>query len=117
VVRSRFWKSQRRRRPEKATDWELDLDQIPSDEELSPAFLGEIDETKLHTALDALPDVFRVVVLMFYFEDLSYRQIAEQLELPIGTVMSRLARAKQHLRTSLTAEAEQASSRRELAKR
>ena len=38
---------------------------------------------------------------MFYFEELSYQEIAEQLEIPIGTVMSRLSRAKGHLRRRL----------------
>jgi predicted DNA-binding protein YlxM (UPF0122 family) len=39
----------------------------------------------------------RLPVVLFYFQDLSYREIAEALELPIGTVMSRLARARQQL--------------------
>ena len=38
---------------------------------------------------------------MYYFENLAYREIAEKLKLPIGTVMSRLARAKGHLRAKL----------------
>jgi len=41
------------------------------------------------------------VLLMFYFEDRAYREIAEELDLPIGTVMSRLARAKSQLRSRL----------------
>ena len=40
-------------------------------------------------------------MILFYFEDFSYRDIAEQMDLPIGTVMSRLARAKAHLRARL----------------
>ena len=42
-----------------------------------------------------------MVVAMFYFEECSYREIAEKLDLPMGTVMSRLARAKGHLRSKL----------------
>jgi RNA polymerase sigma-70 factor (ECF subfamily) len=40
---------------------------------------------------------------LYYFEELSYRQIAEHMDVPIGTVMSRLARAKTHLRRRLEA--------------
>jgi RNA polymerase sigma-70 factor (ECF subfamily) len=61
----------------------------------------EIDEEKLQQALIELPDEYRIVLVMFYFEGCSYREIAEQLELPPGTVMSRLARAKAHLRKRL----------------
>jgi len=59
------------------------------------------DEERLQEALAELPYDYRVVVLMFYFEELSYREIAEQLQLPVGTVMSRLSRAKAQLRVKL----------------
>jgi RNA polymerase sigma-70 factor (ECF subfamily) len=63
--------------------------------------LPDIDPEQLQQALGELPEVFRTPVILYYFEDFSYRDIAEQMELPIGTVMSRLARAKAHLRARL----------------
>src|SRR5262245_5384739 len=61
----------------------------------------EIDVAKLQLALDELEEGFRTPLILFYFEEFSYRDIAEQMELPIGTVMSRLARAKAYLRAKL----------------
>jgi RNA polymerase sigma-70 factor (ECF subfamily) len=63
--------------------------------------LPEIDPERLQQALDELPEVFRTPIILYYFEDFSYRDIAEQMDLPLGTVMSRLARAKAHLRARL----------------
>jgi RNA polymerase sigma-70 factor (ECF subfamily) len=60
-----------------------------------------MDRDCLQSALDELPDEFRLVVTMFYFEELSYRDIAAALKLPLGTVMSRLSRAKGRLRQRL----------------
>ncbi|MGQ9505810.1 MAG: RNA polymerase sigma factor [Thermogutta sp.] len=59
------------------------------------------DEEMIQLALKSLSEEQRIMVLMFYFEDLSYKEIAEQLGIPIGTVMSRLARAKAVLRKRL----------------
>jgi RNA polymerase sigma-70 factor (ECF subfamily) len=63
--------------------------------------LPEIDPERLQQALNELPEGFRTPLILFYFDDFSYRDIAEQMDLPIGTVMSRLARAKAHLRGRL----------------
>jgi RNA polymerase sigma-70 factor (ECF subfamily) len=63
--------------------------------------MPEIDPAKLQNALNELDETFRTPIILFYFEDFSYRDIAEQMELPIGTVMSRLARAKAYLRSRL----------------
>ena len=57
----------------------------------------------VHQALKLLPDEFRLVVLMFYFEEKSYAEIASELEIPMGTVMSRLNRGRQHLKQALEA--------------
>jgi len=66
-----------------------------------PEAPSSIDQEDLARALNRLPDEFREPLILFYFEDLKYREIAEALEAPIGTVMSRLARAKAMLRTAL----------------
>jgi RNA polymerase sigma factor (sigma-70 family) len=52
-------------------------------------------------AIEALPDGERETLLLFAWEDLSYQGVAEALELPIGTVRSRLNRARAHLRELL----------------
>jgi RNA polymerase sigma-70 factor (ECF subfamily) len=70
-----------------------------------PDLPPEIDPDELQKALDELPEAFRTPLILFYFEEFSYRDIAEQMDLPIGTVMSRLARAKAHLRARLVPDA------------
>jgi RNA polymerase sigma-70 factor (ECF subfamily) len=62
----------------------------------------DLDPAKLQLALNELDEAFRTPIILYYFEEFSYRDIAEQMDLPIGTVMSRLARAKTYLRTALT---------------
>lgn len=78
---------------------------VVDDEMLTEGDAPDEDEIErrdwVQAALEQLPIEFRTVVLMYYFEHLSYVQIAEQLELPMGTVMSRLSRAKSHLRRCL----------------
>ena len=69
--------------------------------EALPDPLPEVDSQQLQLALNELPEVFRTPIILFYFEDFGYREIAEQMDLPIGTVMSRLARAKTFLRNRL----------------
>jgi RNA polymerase sigma-70 factor (ECF subfamily) len=53
---------------------------------------------RLADAIETLPDGEREALLLFAWEDLSYQSIAEALELPIGTVRSRLNRARAYLR-------------------
>lgn len=67
---------------------------------------GEIDPAKVQAALNELDETFRTPLILFYFEEFSYKDIADQMELPIGTVMSRLARAKAYLRAKLFPAAE-----------
>jgi len=63
--------------------------------------IGRSDIDAVRCAIDQLPVIFREVVLLCDVEDASYREIAEILSIPIGTVMSRLARARKMVRESL----------------
>ena len=60
------------------------------------------DRQMLHKALENLPAEYREVVILRELEGLTYKEIAEVADTPIGTVMSRLARARKRLRTALS---------------
>jgi RNA polymerase sigma-70 factor (ECF subfamily) len=102
ILRHAFLRSVRRRGAGEKMSVGFDFDLLPDEtSETDPFAPFEFDREELQTALDELPVEFRLVVLMFYYEDCSYREIATRLEMPLGTVMSRLARAKQRLRQRL----------------
>jgi RNA polymerase sigma-70 factor (ECF subfamily) len=62
---------------------------------------------KLNDAVAALPDPYRQVLLLADVEELAYKEVAETLDIPIGTVMSRLHRARRKLRELLSEFAQQ----------
>jgi RNA polymerase sigma-70 factor, ECF subfamily len=68
--------------------------------------LQQVDRQSLAQALDALPVEFREVLVLRELEGLSYKEIAAIADLPIGTVMSRLARARKRLQQSLQSPAQ-----------
>jgi len=63
-------------------------------------FDGLLDDD-ITCAIDSLPENFRIAVTLSYLEGLSYKEIAEILDCPVGTVMSRLYRGRRLLRESL----------------
>jgi len=58
-------------------------------------------ETEVKAAIEALPESFRMCVLLADVEGFAYKEIAEMLEIPIGTVMSRLHRGRKALQRAL----------------
>jgi len=62
---------------------------------------ARVSISRVADAIDSLPDEEREPLLLFAWEELSYQHMAEALELPIGTVRSRLNRARAHLRELL----------------
>jgi RNA polymerase sigma-70 factor (ECF subfamily) len=78
---------------------------LPEDGEetaLTPAQAEEIDAATVLEKLQQLPLEYREPLTLFYLKQTSYAEIAGILDLPIGTVMSRLSRAKSRLRKLLT---------------
>jgi RNA polymerase sigma-70 factor (ECF subfamily) len=63
--------------------------------------LDRFTESDVKTAVESLPEAFRLAVLLADVEGFSYKEIAEILEVPIGTVMSRLHRGRRALEKAL----------------
>lgn len=103
IVRNTFysWLRQRSIQPELTPDGDVDDvdDGIPNPEK---ALLQMADREILRAALEDLPVEFREAIVLREMEGLSYKEIADISSVPIGTVMSRLARARKRLQTYLT---------------
>lgn len=69
--------------------------------------LMELLDDRVKAAIEALPEDFRGAVIMADLEDMSYKQIAERMGCPLGTVMSRLYRGRKLLRDTLKEYAEE----------
>ncbi len=81
-------------------------DEVPSTDSLEQQFEQLLDD-QVMAALDALPDEFRTVVILCDIEDFSYEEAAEFLGCPVGTVRSRLHRARAALAKHLVEYARQ----------
>lgn len=77
--------------------------EVASDEpSAEDRLVGEAEQTLVRRALSELPPAFREVIVLRELEELRYQHIAQVTGVPIGTVMSRLARARDQLREQLT---------------
>lgn len=78
-----------------------DEDPFPYSDRLHEDFLARFGDGEVRQALLALPEVYRVPLVLLYAEDLSYRELAELLGVPVGTIMSRLHRGRKILEREL----------------
>jgi RNA polymerase sigma-70 factor (ECF subfamily) len=65
-------------------------------------YVSKVEAEQVRAAIQKLPVDFREIILLREYEELSYQQIASVLDCPVGTVMSRLGRARAKLRALLT---------------
>ena len=99
IVRNACWTWLNKNRPA-----ELAIVEEPEADTPGPDVLlaRELDRRMLNEAIATLPIPFREALVLRELEDLSYKQIAQIAEVPIGTVMSRLARARRMLAEKLS---------------
>jgi len=112
ILVNRFYSNYRRQRRAGVS---VDLDETPElylyqqaaasgirpDTDTATALVDRLDAELVAKALDALPEEFRTVASLYFMQDLRYQEIAEMLEVPIGTVRSRLHRARRMLQKAL----------------
>lgn len=112
ILVNRFYSNYRRQR---RAGVRVDLDDTPElylyqqaaasgitpDRDTATALVDRLDSELVTKALDALPEEFRTVATLYFMQDLRYQEIAEMLEVPIGTVRSRLHRARRMLQKAL----------------
>jgi RNA polymerase sigma-70 factor (ECF subfamily) len=102
------WFNQLRRRRLKPRIIQIDNDENTTttvvDQLKNPyeAYESKLEAERVRNAIQQLPEDFREIIVLREYEDLSYQEIADVLDCPVGTVMSRLARARSKLRALLS---------------
>jgi RNA polymerase sigma-70 factor (ECF subfamily) len=76
-------------------------DPFPYSDRLHDDFVAQFRDEEVRDALRGLPEAYRVPLVLLYTEEMSYRELAEVLGCPVGTVMSRLHRGRKILEREL----------------
>jgi len=105
ILRFRYshWLRERRRKPAPRTMDDANPPPVAEDEPGPLTRLG--DQEALQQALDQLDDRFKTPFLLVFLEGMTCQEAADQLDVPLGTVLSRIHRARQGLRKALQSEA------------
>jgi RNA polymerase sigma-70 factor (ECF subfamily) len=85
-------------------NWEDGSNMLTEADTPETLLLARADQQLVQDALERLPVPFREVILLCDMEEMSYQEIAESLGIPIGTVMSRLSRARREMRELIAVE-------------
>jgi RNA polymerase sigma-70 factor (ECF subfamily) len=107
ILRNHFLKLQRKKAQVQADEFEDGIDclsQLESDsirQDAASVYERKIEAETVQSILDKLPEKYKTVLILHYMEDSSYQEIADMLAVPLGTVMSRLSRAKQIMKKAL----------------
>jgi RNA polymerase sigma factor (sigma-70 family) len=102
IVRHTCYSWLQKNRAHELVSFDEELNDVESDTTPEEKMLAHIDQQTLRRALEELPVEFREVIILRELEELSYKEIARIASIPLGTVMSRLARARKQLQQRLT---------------
>lgn len=117
ILRNHFLKRAGLRRggPDQEYDDQIDYDYIDrletfaAREDALQALERKATAEAVHQQLKILPERYRSVLILYYLQEFAYQEIADILEIPLGTVMSRLARGKQRLKAAMLKPADHAA--------
>lgn len=104
ILRNNFLKSYQKRKIQQKlseNDYVELLKETLHTEAAETLLVRASDDRIVQNAIDRLPAKYKEILLLYYMEDMLYKEIAEALDIPIGTVMSRLTRARESLKVLL----------------
>ena len=101
ILRNLFLKDIEKTKKRAEIEFDSVCDKLSDRQHPEGDFLRAEFRSNIQVVLDTLDERLRVVLVKFYFDGLSYKEISELLNIPIGTVMSRIARAKVYLKREI----------------
>ena len=101
ILRNLFLKDIQKTKKRAEIEFDSVCDKLSDRQHPEGDFLRAEVRSNIQVVLNTLEERLRVVLVKFYFDGLSYKEISELLNIPIGTVMSRIARAKVYLKREI----------------
>ena len=104
ILRNNFLKSYHKNKSMQRlneTDYIEFLETGMADNDADTLFFSESGRQTVQQAIDRLPVKYKEVLTLYYLDEMLYKDIADSLDIPIGTVMSRLTRARERLKSVL----------------
>ena len=101
ILRNLFLKDIEKTKKRAEIEFDSVCDKLSDRQHPEGDFLRAEVRNNIQVVLNTLEERLRVVLVKFYFDGLSYKEISELLNIPIGTVMSRIARAKVYLKREI----------------